>query len=190
MKTGILAPLALVLLVGGCDSSLVTDPTASIDEGTALSTERGIELGVNGAYQSLMAEGLYGRTMPAYPDLYADNLEFTGTYQSDREYGLRAVSPSNVAVSSTWTAAYTGISRANNVLAAIPKVAALAADAGARYAAEAHFIRALHYYLLVSWFGGVPIVTEPSQGVGPESLVTTRSSRPSSSRSTHATPNP
>lgn len=171
MKKPYIALVALALFGAGCESSLVTDPTASIDSGTALSTERGISLGVNGAYRSLMSGNLWGLYQLAYADLYADNLDFTGTFQTDREFSLRAVTPSNGTVTGIWASAYAGIDRANNIIAAVPKVGNMDAANGAQYLAEAHFIRALHYYVLVSWFGGVPLVTEPSSGVGPEALV-------------------
>jgi hypothetical protein len=81
------------------------------------------------------------------------------------------VTPSNGTVTGIWSSAYAGINRANSILAAIPKASAMDAALGAQYKAEAHFIRAVNYYALVMWFGGVPIVTDPSEGVGPESLV-------------------
>jgi hypothetical protein len=45
--------VAAAILVSACDSQLVTDPTAAIDSETALTTARGIELALNGAYRSL-----------------------------------------------------------------------------------------------------------------------------------------
>ncbi|CAN5648259.1 RagB/SusD family nutrient uptake outer membrane protein [soil metagenome] len=164
--------IAAVALLAACDDSpLDTNPTASIDAETALTTPRGIELGVTGAYRSLQDSNLYSRVLLVYPDLYADNLDFTGTFQTDREVSLRAVSPSNSAFLGTWGAAYAGINRANNVLAAIPNVSALSQAQAQRFRGEALFIRSLHYFNLLRYFGGVPIVTEPSQGVGEESQV-------------------
>jgi starch-binding outer membrane protein, SusD/RagB family len=160
--------VAAAVVLAACDSPLVTDPTASIDAETALQDVRGIELALNGAYRSLQ---FGSRDRVAYPDLYADNLDFTGTYQTDREFGLRNVSPTNGALTEAWENAYIGINRANSVLGAIPTVEGLAADRASRLRAEALFIRSMHYYNLVRWFGGVPLVLTPSSGVGPEALV-------------------
>jgi hypothetical protein len=162
---------AAVVFAAACDSPLDTDPTASIDADDALTTPRGIALGVTGAYQSLQANALWSRDHIVYPDLYADNLDFTGTFQTDRSVSLRDVPASSGVVMGLWTATYEGINRANNILAAIPEVAALTSDEAAQYRGEALFIRALHYSALLAWFGGVPIVTDPSRGVGEESLV-------------------
>ncbi len=171
MNTRYLACIATAALVAACDSPLNTDPTASIDAGSALTTPRGIELGTNGAYRSLQGGNLYGTNEMVYPDLYADNLTFTGTFQTDREVSLRNISTANGAILAAWQAAYNGINRTNNLLDAIPRVAALTQAQRDQYRGEALFIRALLYSILARYHGGVPIVTEPSRGVGAQSLV-------------------
>lgn len=171
MKTTYLRWIVTAALVAACDSPLNTDPTSSIDSETALTTARGIELGLNGAYRSLESGSLYGLNHTVYPDLYADNLDFTGTFQTDREISLRNISTGNGAVLGIWQAAYTGINRTNNLLDAIPRVGALTTAQRDVYRGEALFIRALHYSILARYFGDVPIVTEPSRGVGEQSFV-------------------
>jgi hypothetical protein len=171
MKTRLFGAIALTAMLAACDSPLDTDPTASIDEGTALSTARGIELGLNGAYRSLTGSSLYGVNEMAYPDLYADNLDFTGTFQTDREVALRNISTTNGSVLGTWGTSYDGINRANNLLEAIPNVSGLSATDAAVAEGEALFIRAMHYMLLNRYFGGVPIVLTPTRGVDESSLV-------------------
>lgn len=160
--------VAATALLAACDSALVTDPTASIDAETAIGNARGVELALNGAYRSLQGED---RERIAFPDLYADNLDFTGTFQSDREFSLRNVTPTNGELLDLWTVSYQGINRANSVLAGIPTAEDLAANLASQYKGEALFLRAYHYTWLVRWFGGVPLVLEPSKGVGEESLV-------------------
>jgi hypothetical protein len=171
MITKYFACIAMAALVAACDSPLNTDPTANIDAGSALTTPRGIELGTNGAYRALQGGNLYGVNEMVYPDLYSDNLTFTGTFQTDREVSLRNISPANGSILGAWQALYNGINRTNNLLDAIPRVAALTSAQRDQYRGEALFIRALHYSILARYHGGVPIVTEPSRGVGPQSLV-------------------
>jgi hypothetical protein len=164
--------LAAAALLAACNSPLDVDPTASIDSETALSSPRGIELGLNGAYRSLDGDGsLYGLEEMVFPDLYADNLNFTGTFQTHREFGQLNVSTSNGAVLDHWSSAYEGINRANNILAALDAVAALTQAQRDQYRGEALFIRALHYSVLVKWFGDVPLILTPSSGVTEASLV-------------------
>jgi len=174
MKTTYLRWIVTAALLAACDSPLNTDPTSAIDSENALTTPRGIELGTNGAYRSLQSGSLYSLNHTVYPDLYADNLDFTGTFQTDREVSLRNITTGNGAILGIWQAAYTGINRANNLLDAIPRVTALTPGQAAQYRGEALFIRALHYSVLVRYFGDVPIVTEPSRDVGPQTLVARR----------------
>ena len=171
IKTRTIAWVAAAAVLAACDSPLDTNPTASIDAETALSTPRGIELGLNGAYRSLQPGNLYGVNLMVYPDMYADNLDFTGTFQTDREVAQRNINATNTAVLAMWADMYDGINRTNNILDAIPNVGALSSSEAAQYRGEALFIRSLHYSLLAGYFGDVPIVTEPSRGVGEESLV-------------------
>lgn len=163
--------VAAAVVLAACDSPLDTNPTASIDSDVALTTPRGIQLGLNGAYRALQSGNLWGNVQMVYPDLYADNLRFTGTFQTDREVGNRNVSSSNVQIRDSWSAAYTGINRANNLLDAIASVSELTAEQQAQYRGEALFIRSLMYYYLVSWHGDVPLVLDPSRGVDDSSLV-------------------
>src|SRR5687767_2933134 len=102
IKSRYFAWLAAATLIAACDGPLEVDPTASIDSGTALNTPRGIELSLNGAYRSLQSGDLYGLEEMVFPDLYADNLDFSGTFQTHREVGLRNVSTSNGAVLAHW----------------------------------------------------------------------------------------
>ena len=171
MKMRHFACAAAALMLGACDSPLEVDPTASISSETALSTPRGIELAVNGAYRAVQDGSLYGLEEMVFPDLYADNLDFTGTFQTHREVGLRNLSASNGAVLSHWAAAYDAINRVNNILDAVDNVAGLSAAQVSQYRGEALFIRGLMYHILVRYFGDVPVVTEPARGVGPTALV-------------------
>jgi starch-binding outer membrane protein, SusD/RagB family len=158
----IASAFALVSVLGACDGLLDVNPRASVPREEALDEPDEIAAAVRGIYSALQADGAYDRSLVVYPDLFTDNLEFTGTFASDREFGNRNVLPTNTALPGIWGAAYIGISRANNVLAAIPNVTELDAADAARFRGESLFLRALNYHNLVRWFGGVPIVTEPT----------------------------
>lgn len=171
MRIRSIACVVAALAVVACDSPLDTDPTASIDAGTALGSKRGIQLGLNGAYRSLQSGNLFGNVEMVYADLYADNLDYTGTYQSDREFGLRNVSPDNSQIVATWASAYSGINRANNLLDAIPGISDMSAGEKDVAKGEALFIRSLLYWTLVRAFGDVPLILDPSRGVSEASNV-------------------
>lgn len=177
MRKTNLAWLLVPALLAACDSPLDTDPTAAIDSETALTSARGVELALNGAYGGLRSGNIYGNVHMVYPDLYADNLEFTGTFQTDREVGQRDIATNNGQVLSTWASSYSVINRTNNLLEAIPNVADLTADQQSRLRGEALFIRALTYFDLVRHFGGVPLVLQPSRGVDESARVARNSAQ-------------
>jgi starch-binding outer membrane protein, SusD/RagB family len=178
MRLRYIALAAAAAMLAGCDDSpLDTNPTAQIDAEAAITNARGVELAVNGAYRALQyrlstattqAQGSYSRDLLVYPELYADNLDFTGTFTTDGQVGQRDVSASNVAIRDLWADAYGGINRSNNVLAAIPGVGDLTSAQRDRFRGEALFLRGLNYFNLVRFFGGVPILIEPSRGAGAE----------------------
>lgn len=73
-----------------------------------------------------------------------------------------------------WSDLYLGISRANTAIKYIPETPGLADAERSQYLAEAHFFRAMNYFYLVRFFGGVPLITEPYEGI--ENLEVERSS--------------
>jgi starch-binding outer membrane protein, SusD/RagB family len=152
--------LALLALPAACDAPLDVDPRAAIPMDGALGNARAVAAAVVGLYDSFQTESLYSRELVVYPDLYADNLHFTGTFGTDREVDARNVRPGNGALLAMWRDSYAGINQANEVLHALDVVADLTPEQRARFRGEALFARSLHYLNLVRYFGGVPLVTE------------------------------
>jgi hypothetical protein len=66
-----------------------------------------------------------------------------------------------------WRAAYSGINRANSVIARVPAVP-MDETRRNQIVAEAKFLRALHYYYLASLFGGVPLTVEETREITSE----------------------
>src|SRR5438477_2322359 len=58
-----------------------------------------------------------------------------------------------------WNSAYTGVARANLFIASVEP---LTVPNKATYLAEGRALRAFYYYILMDFFGGVPIVTDPT----------------------------
>lgn len=63
-----------------------------------------------------------------------------------------------------WQSAYSGINRANSVIAHVPDVS-MDATRRDQVVAEAKFLRALHYYWLAGLFGGVPLKLEETRTI-------------------------
>lgn len=63
-------------------------------------------------------------------------------------------------INSFWTVAYKGIGRTNYFLANYNRAVGVSKEIRERYAAEAYFYRAYNYWLLTSYFGDVPYITD------------------------------
>jgi hypothetical protein len=170
MKLRYFAGIAAVALFAACDGPLDVNPTAEIPDG-GYNDARSVQLGVTGAYAPLKQSALYSRELTTFPELYADNLEWTGTYTTDGEVGNRNIFPANSAIQSAWRYSYQGINWANTVLAAIPDVSDLSTAKAEQFEGEMLFLRALNYLNLVRYFGGVPIITEPTSGISEKDFV-------------------
>jgi hypothetical protein len=160
--------LAGAAFMAACDNPLEVNPTASIPFDESLDSREEIASGVNGMYDALQVDGAYARNLLVFPDLYTDNLRFSGTFSTDREVSSRSVRPTNGAISGIWGAAYNGINRANNVLAAVDSVYEADDIEATQFQGEALFIRALNYHNLVRFFGGVPVVTAATWEISPD----------------------
>jgi starch-binding outer membrane protein, SusD/RagB family len=146
-----------------CDSPLDVNPRASIPFDEALQDANEMAAAVMGLYDGLQAsDGAYGRNALVFPDMYADVLDFSGTFPTDREVWQNRLRAENVGVQAIWAAFYQVVNRANNVIASLPNVADEVTPATLdRWHGEALFTRSLAYYNLVQFFGGVPVVTQP-----------------------------
>jgi starch-binding outer membrane protein, SusD/RagB family len=66
-----------------------------------------------------------------------------------------------------WRAAYSGINRANTVIARVPAIE-MNTTRRDQIVGEAKFLRALHYYYLAGLFGGVPLQLEETSTISGE----------------------
>ncbi len=161
-----LATVLLVSLASCKKSFLELNPPTSLTPSVALATEADLQVALRGAYAGLKSTALYGRSLPVLGDMMGDN-----TYQSTLNTNRYTLFNNNTYtvtdgdVAGLWSAAYTVILRANNIINS-----PVAANANVnQYKGEAYAIRALAYYNLVRFFAtpytqdpaalGVPLVT-------------------------------
>jgi hypothetical protein len=137
------------------------------------SSESLVEQGVAGVYASLREIGLYpasfvGETV-RFGNYAYEVLGMSGqTRLGAGGIFTASVTASNSLFSDAWKMLYTGVHRANDAIANIPK-APVPEELKNRRVAECKFLRALFYFRLNQLFGGnglgVPVYTEP---VSPE----------------------
>jgi len=141
------------------------DPNNATEE-TFWKTEADAMLGLAGVLDVYQSNDLMGKRYREFDHL-TDNAT-TVNSQGWLEFENDTHTPSSPRIKGTWTALYTVINRANEVMvrtAALPE-AVISAESRARIIAEAAFLRAYAYHDLVALWGDVPLYLEPKGAFG------------------------
>ena len=168
-----------VLMIGLAISSCKKDfldlrPYDSIGSDVAISNVSDMKAALSGAYANLGSVNLYGRTIPLFGDLLADNV-YISTINSNRYLDFFQVNytVTNSNAQGVWQSAYSTILRANNVINSPLK----GTEDIEQVRGEALSIRALMYFELARHFAqpytvnpnglGVPIIVEYNPSLKP-----------------------
>lgn len=155
----------LILSVGSCKkyTNLEVDNPNRIDESNFWKTSDHAILGINAVYGNFYRNGSpYSRWTPFYFDVRSDDGYSTSGWNE-----LRSVSGLNITQYSfevnydTWWHHWRGVFRANQVLANVPGIS-MDETLKNRILGEAKFLRALYYYNLVTIWGNIPLILQPS----------------------------
>ena len=159
---------AIILLASffSCDV-LDVEPYNSIPASEAFKNAADLERGILGAYSSLQSLSYYGRTYSIFADLAADNLVHpdNATAVAYAEVDNNVILPENSSVDGIWSSIYDGINVANNVISKVDGIPGLTQTQRDQARAELYFIRALHHFNLLNYFGAIPIKTSPTAGL-------------------------
>lgn len=156
--------LSCVLILGvalgatGCDDDLLTTvPTDQVSSGTFWTSERDFNTALNAAYERMLGAALNpvyfgGATEIGYS--HAD-------WMRQHEYVMGRADALSGWSAGIWAQNYTGISRANEILAQLEAVGGevLSPEAADEIRGQALFLRGYFYHELLWMFGGVPIFT-------------------------------
>lgn len=169
IKTYILS-LATSLSLYSC-ADLDQSPISSIDKDNFYKSKADIEAAINGIYQEFTVDGFYGlfNNQSIYiNDLQTDYVKAGAqTNSADiRELSNFAVQPTNLFVQYAWQEHYTGINRANVVIDKLAANTTISQNDKLNYTNEAKFLRAVYYFNLVRYFGGVPLALHDGEGEG------------------------
>jgi starch-binding outer membrane protein, SusD/RagB family len=171
----IIVMMAFLAIFSGCDKLLDLEPSQSIDENEALTTDTKVKSVLKGAYFQMADDGLYGGCLLRNSELLAGDGElfWVGTYGGPRQIFNKAMNAANEDVRIQWLDAYLVVNSANNVLSALDIVLAEDRD---RVEGEALFLRSYAYFDLVRYYGsqyvpastnnqfGVPLILTPTKG--------------------------
>lgn len=157
---------SLLLFTASCNV-LDVEPQSSIPASEVFKDKKGIQRGINGAYSGLQSLSYYGRNYGIFADLAADNLVHppNATSVNFAEIDNNSILPENESVDGIWTVIYDGINVANNVIVEVPNISDMSETEKNVALGELYFIRALHHFNLLNYFGAIPVKTTPTIGV-------------------------
>ncbi|MCY4779028.1 RagB/SusD family nutrient uptake outer membrane protein [Sphingobacterium sp. UT-1RO-CII-1] len=156
--------LSVALTTVSCsDDFLSLKPTDIIIEEEFFKNTSDAEAALMGVYSTLQKEEAFSNVRDAADiewSMSGDMYEMDGSANRIELHSLTLPS-TNTILRDVYTAAYYGISRANLVIHKVQEMP----DGDERdknvIVSQAKFLRALYYYRLVTYFGGVPLILEP-----------------------------
>jgi hypothetical protein len=151
----------LATLTVSCSDFLTVQPTDFLTEDSYYKKKEHFEAALVSVYDVLGQGGLYGSNMfsrmanEADEGYYAREKMITGP----QVYNF---SSSDEIIEAMWKACYLGINRANELLSRIDD-ADINEPVKNRIKGEALFLRAYYYFLLVQYWGDVPLLLKPTR---------------------------
>lgn len=156
---------APVTMTVGCKKFLDKSPVSDLTTQNFYKTANDAESGLVGAYNGL-GDQYYIWDFITNSDARSDNAYAGGDNADNFQIDNFNITPTNGNVSRDWSGLYTQIGKANAVLDNVPNIPdASFSDPNrkAQILAEAKFLRALHYFNLVTTYGKLPLVTSLKQ---------------------------
>ncbi|MCF8307469.1 MAG: RagB/SusD family nutrient uptake outer membrane protein [Bacteroidales bacterium] len=167
MRTIILF-IALTIMASGCEI-LEVEPTDKIAGDKAINDLDGLKAAVNGSYDQLQSVG-FAEDGIIFGDLPADNWIHVGSKKEYRQVDNNEILPSNGYIEGIWASCYDGINRINNIFAQVDNLEDTPESILNDYKGQSYFIRAINYFTLVKYFGGVPLRLKPTETASNEEL--------------------
>lgn len=151
--------MLIIVISTACDNFLDTEPTDFLSPVNYYETEEQLNYALNGVYDILGQNALYGSYLISANGEEADE----GFYA--KKSVISGVQVCNTSISDNqvlylWQALYTGISRANFLLENINKPE-MPDSSRNIIKGQALFLRAYYYFLLVENWGEVPLILAP-----------------------------
>ncbi|MDP4202368.1 MAG: RagB/SusD family nutrient uptake outer membrane protein [Bacteroidota bacterium] len=152
------------LLLTACNSDFLNKaPEDTINTSNFFQTEEDAISAVNGAYQPLQWPKLYNMRMWT-TDIMAGNSIVGAGGGSDgietQDEANFVTTTDNQGVLDLWRGPWPGILRCNIILQKVPAMT-ISETAKNKVLGQAYFLRAHYYFILVRFFGDVPLVLQP-----------------------------
>jgi len=158
----ILITLFAATILTACNPDLLDrDPDYKYTESTFWQTEETADAALNSVYAELTYAGLFGgQATPLWEEGATPNVYCYSTSEGFDAIGRSQQSASTTGViANRWKQCYQGIGRANTLFAHIGDVG-MDEEKQSLMEGEAYFLRALFYFELATYYGGVPLILE------------------------------
>jgi starch-binding outer membrane protein, SusD/RagB family len=168
MKKLIIMIIMAGVVMACSEDFLEKAPLDSINTANYWQTEDDAINAINGAYQPLQWPKLYNMRMWTSDIMAGNSIVGAGGGDDGRETQDMAnfvTDANNPGVLDLYRGPAPGILRANMVLQNVPGMD-IDAELKDRILGEAHFLRAHYYFILVRYFGGVPLILQPQEPTG------------------------
>lgn len=152
IKTNSILLLTFVLFMSSCSDFLQLEPKSNFTAETFYRTDSDFDMALNGAYHRLQL--IYNRYYYKYSEIRADNC-WHSSYKWCDENVVAANDSKDL-----WELLWAAVNTANEVIVNLEPYEMEAAKKQS-IMSQARFIRALTYFNLVRFYGGVPIQTKP-----------------------------
>ncbi|MCO5236339.1 MAG: RagB/SusD family nutrient uptake outer membrane protein [Chitinophagaceae bacterium] len=147
--------MALLLQLSSCSKFLDKDPLDQISSGTFWTSQKEVDMALAGVYARILTS-TFDYNMMFWDDMGGDLFGWSDV----EKLGKGQIEPtSGGIVSSIYSECYQGISSCNFFLENVDR-APISDEVKARYKGEVQFLRAMFYFTLTEFYGGVPLYTK------------------------------
>ena len=148
------------LLFTSCEDFLDKNPRDAISSQTFWNTEMDAEMGLAGVYSTLLNQSAYDHQRANFDCMTEIGYQYANHYET-ANIARGLIEPTlGGYISSIYSQSYKGIAVCNSFLDNIDNVDMDPAKI-TRYKSEVMFLRALFYFTLTEFYGGVPLPTKP-----------------------------
>ncbi len=163
----LLTSVVVLFAVAGCQKDFLDRrPLGQLTYDTFFENADQAVLATNAVYQQFREFDCIALPWIGLTDIISDDAD-KGSTPTDAQYLVEVdnltFNATNTAMTAAWKGHFVGIARANLAIQRIPDVP-MDETLKNRLIGECKFLRAYNYFLLVQWFGDLPIITEPLSG--------------------------
>jgi starch-binding outer membrane protein, SusD/RagB family len=150
----------LLIVTGACSDFLEQEPQSVLHSKTFFTTEENAIMAVNGIYDKLNKRYTSNRSLWVMHDVSTPDTETLSAEAPISIIDNFTFGTTSEDIDNLWNECYEAIARANLAIAYVPNVP-MNATTRQRLVGEARFLRAWFYFVLVTTYGEVPLVTAP-----------------------------